>query len=67
VVGLLKHIIWVYPTAIFVFGAFIVYQLYRFSFTENYGLVAISVFDAFLVLFIWLEYRAELRRAAQAG
>jgi uncharacterized membrane protein len=59
VIALLRNILWAYPAAIAVFGAFIVYQLYRFTLTDNWALVALSVFDAFLILFIWLEYRAK--------
>lgn len=64
VVALLKDKLWAYPWAIGVFGAFIVYQLYRFTYTHSLGLIALSVFDVIVIWLIWLEYRAHLRRAA---
>jgi len=62
--GLLKDKLWAYPWAIVVFGAFILYQLYRFTFTHSLGLIALSAFDAAVIWLIWLEYRARLRRTA---
>jgi len=56
--ALLKDKLWAYPAAVIVFGAFIVYQLYRFSFTHGLGLIALSLFDAIVIWLIWLEYRA---------
>src|SRR6516225_126299 len=35
IIGLLRQKLWYYPTAILVFSLFIVYQLYRFSFTHS--------------------------------
>jgi uncharacterized membrane protein len=64
VVALLKDKLWAYPWAIGVFGAFIVYQLYRFTYTHSLGLIALSVFDVIVIWLIWLEYRAHLLRAA---
>jgi uncharacterized membrane protein len=60
--ALLKRRLWAYPLAEAVFGAFIVYQLYRFTFTRSLGLIALSLFDAVLIWLICLEYRA-LKRA----
>ena len=40
VVGLLREKLWAYPASFAVFGAFIAYQLYRYSFTHDLGLVA---------------------------
>lgn len=63
VVGaLLGNKVWAYPIAAIVFGAFIAYQIYRFTLTHSAGLIALSVFDASVVLLIWLEYRALTRR-----
>ncbi|MGH9647175.1 MAG: DUF2127 domain-containing protein [Bryobacteraceae bacterium] len=58
VVALLKDRRWSYPLALIVFSALIVYQLYRFTFTGAYGLIALSVFDLIVIGLIWLEYRA---------
>ncbi len=62
VAALLKEKLWAYPLAVAVFGAFIVYQVARFSVTKSAGLLALSLFDAVVILLIWLEYRALKRR-----
>ena len=58
VVALLRSKLWAYPAAIAVFGGFIGYQVYRFTLTGGFGLVALSVFDFIVIWLIWLEYRA---------
>ena len=41
---------------------FIAYQLYRYSFTHDIGLIVLSIFDLFVIALAWHEYR--LLRAA---
>lgn len=62
VVGLLRKRLWYYPTAIAVFGAFIAYQLYRFTFTHSAWLVIVTIVDAIVILLSVHEYRF-LRRS----
>ena len=62
VAALLKDKIWAYPWAIVVFGAFVVYQLYRYTFTHLLGLIALSAFDVAVIWLIWLEYGAARTR-----
>jgi uncharacterized membrane protein len=62
--ALLKRELWAYPVAVLVFGAFIIYQLYRYTLTHGLGLIALSVFDLAVIWLIYLEYRA-LRRGAR--
>lgn len=62
VIALLRDKLWAYPAAIAVFGGFIAYQLYRFTFTGSFGLIALSVFDMLVIWLVWLEYRAERER-----
>ena len=57
VVGLLREKLWAYPACFVVFSAFIAYQLYRYSFTHDIGLVALSILDAFVIALAWHEYR----------
>ena len=57
VVGLLREKLWAYPACFVVFSAFIAYQLYRYSFTHDPGLVALSILDAFVIALAWHEYR----------
>ena len=56
IIGLLRQKLWYYPTAIVVFGLFIVYQLYRFSFTHSVWLLLITVVDIIVIALTWHEY-----------
>jgi uncharacterized membrane protein len=57
VVGLLKNKLWSYPASLIVLGLFIVYQLYRYSYTHGLGLIVLTIFDFFVIGLIWHEYR----------
>ena len=57
VVGLLKEKLWAYPASFVVFSAFIAYQLYRYSFTNDFSLILLSIFDLFVIALAVHEYR----------
>ena len=57
VYGLLKEKLWAYPASFVVFGAFIAYQLYRYSFTHEFSLILLSLFDLFVIALAIHEYR----------
>jgi uncharacterized membrane protein len=57
VVGLLSKKLWSYPASLIVLVLFIVYQIYRFYYTKSVGLVVLTVFDVFVMVLIWHEYR----------
>jgi uncharacterized membrane protein len=57
VIGLLRNKLWAYPASLVVLGIFIVYQLYRFSYTRGFGLIVLTVFDLLVMGLIWHEYR----------
>jgi uncharacterized membrane protein len=57
VIGLLKEKLWAYPASFVVFGAFIAYQLYRYSFTHDAGLIVLSIFDLIVIALAVHEYR----------
>lgn len=57
VVGLLREKVWAYPASFVVFGVFIAYQLYRYSFTHDAALIMLSVFDLFVIALAVHEYR----------
>jgi uncharacterized membrane protein len=59
VIGLLRGKLWSYPASLVVLGLFIVYQLYRFSYTHGAGLLALSAFDVLVMVLIWHEYRVQ--------
>ncbi|HZU51803.1 MAG TPA: DUF2127 domain-containing protein [Sphingomicrobium sp.] len=54
---LLREKLWAYPASIAVFGLFIVYQLYRYSFTHDSWLILLSLFDLFVIYLVLHEYR----------
>lgn len=54
---LLREKLWAYPASIAVFGLFIAYQLYRYSFTHDIGLILLSLFDLFVIYLAVHEYR----------
>ena len=54
---LLREKLWAYPAAVAVFALFIAYQLYRYSFTHDIGLIALSIFDLFVIALAVHEYR----------
>jgi uncharacterized membrane protein len=56
VIGLLRNKLWSYPASLIVLGLFVVYQLYRFSYTHGAGLIVLTVFDIFVMGLIWHEY-----------
>ena len=61
VVGLLRNKLWAYPASLVVLGLFILYQLYRYSYTHGIGLLVLTVFDIIVMVLIWHEYRLILR------
>lgn len=56
-VSLLKKRIQDFPVAIFVFCAFIIYQLYRYFHTYSLLLLFLTSVDVLIVIVIWLEYK----------
>ena len=57
VAGLLRNKLWAYPTAITVFSLFIVYQLYRYTYTHSVFLILLTIFDLFIIWLTWHEYK----------
>ncbi len=57
VVGLLRNKLWAYPWSIAVLGLFILYQMYRFTFTHSAFLIILTLFDVVVIWLIWREYR----------
>lgn len=46
-----------YPLSLIALGAFIVYQLYRYSYTQSFGLILLTVFDLIVIVLVWHEWR----------
>jgi uncharacterized membrane protein len=57
IIGLLREKLWYYPIAIVVFGLFIAYQLYRYSFTNSVWLLILSAVDVAVIALTWHEYQ----------
>lgn len=48
--------LWAYPLAILVFGAFSVYQVYRYAHTHSLALLVLTILDIAIVWLTWQEY-----------
>jgi uncharacterized membrane protein len=59
VIALLLNKLWAYPCTITVLLIFIGYQLYRVVLQPSLGLVALTGFDAVIVVLTWREYRRQ--------
>lgn len=59
VVLVLRNKLWAYPWMIALLGAFIAFQLYRLTYRLSIGLIALTIFDAFVAWLTWREYRAK--------
>jgi uncharacterized membrane protein len=57
VYGLLRDKLWAFPTAIGIFGAFVMYQIYRYAITPSGWLLALTVLDVAVILLTWAEWR----------
>ena len=64
VIGLIRGKLWSYPASLAALGAFMVYQVYRFSYTHSFGLIVLTVFDAVVMWLIWQEWQAVRRHRA---
>jgi uncharacterized membrane protein len=58
VAALLRNKLWAYPLGMVVFGGYVVYQLYLFTWNGSMGLIVLSILDLILIGLVWLEYRA---------
>jgi uncharacterized membrane protein len=65
VIALLRNKLWAYPVSLIVFGLFVIYQLYRFSYTHGAGLIVLTVFDILVMGLIWHEYSLMRRHLAR--
>ena len=55
--GLLLRKVWAYHATFVVLTLFIAYQLYRFSYTHDIGLIVITIIDLIVMALAWNEYR----------
>jgi uncharacterized membrane protein len=57
VVSLLRNRLWAYPAMIWVLILFVIYQLYRMTYAQSIFLIALTLFDVFIIILTWHEYR----------
>ena len=65
IIGLWRERLAYYPIAIGVFALFIVYQVYRYSFTRSVLLLLITLVDVVVIWLVWMQYHdlRQIRRA----
>jgi uncharacterized membrane protein len=59
VVALLRNKLWAYPWLILFLIIFMYYQLYRITLQPSAWLIALTIFDAFVVWLTWREWRKQ--------
>jgi uncharacterized membrane protein len=67
VIALWLNRLWAYPLIIVVFGAFSIYQIYRFTHTHSIWLALLTVFDVAMICLTWREYRDQKSLQARRG
>ncbi len=53
---LLEKRLWAYPLAVIFLVLFVGYQIYRYSYTHSFWLIALTVFDTVMILLTWIEH-----------
>ncbi len=61
--GLLRNKLWAYPASLGALAGFVLYQLYRYSYTHSPVLLALTVFDLFVLALIRHEWKLVRRRS----
>ena len=69
-IALWMNRLWAYPLAIFVFGVFVIYQVFRLERVHSIGLLLLTISDVVIIWLTLLEYRDQKRlhalRAAES-
>ena len=55
--GLMREKLWAYPATFAVLSLFIAYQLQRFVYVRDPGLIVLSLLDLIVMALAWHEYR----------
>ena len=58
--------LWAYPVASFFLGLFIIYQIYRYSFSHSLWLMALILVDMITILLILAVYKKDIRNTGDA-
>jgi len=62
--ALLRNILWAYPASLIVLGLLVLYQFYEIAAAGSVFVIAITLFDLFVIYFIWREWRIVKRHAS---
>lgn len=54
--GIWKRKLFVYPISILVFSLFLIYQIYRYTFTHSFWLIVLSIIDVVYIYLLLKEY-----------
>ncbi len=65
VIGILKNWLWAYPFSLITLGLLLIYQLYSISVRASFGMIALTIFDVFILGMIWREYGFVKTKRAQ--
>jgi uncharacterized membrane protein len=57
VIGLLRREHWAYYVAFVFLGGFVIYQVYRLTYSPSVGLALLTVFDLFIIWLTWREFQ----------
>lgn len=57
VILLWKKKLWAYPLTIIILILFIIYQIYRYTFSSSIELILLSIFDVIVIYLTYVEYR----------
>ncbi len=57
IIALLKDKLWAYPSSLLVLALFMLYQFYQIVTTHSFFIIALTVFDAVVMYFIWKEWK----------
>lgn len=55
--NLIKHHLWAFPISFLLIGAFIAYEVVRFTHTRSLLLLWVILLDSIILALIWKEYR----------
>ena len=55
--GLLMDKKWSYPLAMIILSLFVIYQIFQYTYTPSWWLLALTVFDLFILVLVYHEYR----------
>lgn len=60
VIGILRNYLWAYPFSLVTLGLLMLYQVYAIVLKASLGMVALTIFDIFILWMIWWEYRKKI-------